>query len=317
MFAFNLEYANISPNIITVAQHLDRMHRQYCSAYFQPAWLPIKSLPPELSDHFAYSHELANILVYIAAYLVASLTINSHINNLRTRLRSAFNDWRAKCVTIINGEATFSNRGFLASRFFDQSCISSSAYNMYSGSNLLECNGVRASNLCIQNERIVTYYETDAQGNTIRRETRVVDTIFSGTLIMVPATLRHAAWVILRPKGGVLGSGLKRIRLSSPQLHKTYIVGATDPFAGHHLLTPVMMDRIYSFSLLFRYLATFSYRDGYLYIAAPGATLSYGTCPTRWRPVTSSSLRSVADACRASLELIIGSTSSLIPRVFD
>ena len=291
----------------------EKIYISYCNTTFISPPLPIQSLPTEISSLSSYSKEIANGIVYLCGYFVLSGFLGGQIAKHKAQLRDGFDEWRSECVKLINSDTTFSPHDFIDKNTFNDSCVTMSAYNRYWGSSLLRCGNTTASYLCVENERVETYYDTDSQGRTVQCQRTVIDNVFTGLLIKTPAQLKHPAWIILKPSGSSLPSGLSKMRVSSPTLNRNYAIGATDEFAGHRLLTPSMMDNLMEFNKLFKYLSTFSYRGGFLYISVPGVMLTYGNYPSRLKPITSSSLRAVADACKSSIQLVSSSTQALLP----
>jgi hypothetical protein len=273
----------------------------------------IPALPFQLPSMNDLAADAANLFIYMVAYFLLSSTLENNVSIARNNLHRAFDRWRAECIPLIEPDASYDKHGYLDESIFSKSCISAHVYNRYWGSSLLKCRGIVASSLRVQNERIESWYETDSNGISIRRERVVVDNIFTGLVIAVPAPLRHPAWIVLKPSGSNIASGLTKMRVSSPSLNKTFSIATSDQFAGHRLLTPSMMDNLYEFNNLFGNIVTYSYKEGWLYIGAPGSMLYYGSYPRRLTPVTSTSLFSVAQACKDSLNLIANSTRSLIP----
>jgi hypothetical protein len=311
----NVDFATLKSNssFSWLGIEVEKIFISYCNTIFISPPLPIQSLPNEISNLSVYSKEIANGIVYLCGYLVLSGFLGGQVSKHKANLRDKFDKWRSECVKLIHSDTTFSPHEFIDKNTFNDSCVTMSAYNRYWGSSLLRCGNTSASYLCVENERVEIYYETDSQGRSVQCQRTVIDNVFTGLLIVTPAKLKHPAWIILKPSGGSLPSGLSKMRVSSPALNRNYTIGATDEFAGHRLLTPSMMDNFMEFNKLFKYLSTFSYRGELLYVSIPSVMLTYGSYPSRAKPVTSSSLRAVADACKSSMQLVTESTKALLP----
>jgi len=239
----------------------------------------------------------------------------------RDEFYRVFMAWRDQAIHQIEERASLAPNQCLPQHHFDGSLLNNRFYNTYGGSNLLTIGDLRCSDLNVRHIYEETYYETvystDSQGRTtssqVQRTRTVVVPIFNGLFLTLPATLPHPGSVILRQELAGTSGSLRRIRVASSHINKAYAIGSTDPFLGHRVLTPALMEALWDFRLKFRSAPSFSFRNGLLYIVVPGLSLGFGEVPGKWSPVTLTKLKRVLSACEASIGFLKATAENLKP----
>jgi hypothetical protein len=290
---------------------------------FMFAWLAALVLVPVTAGVYALAPDLPAVWGTVAgASLVTLLVMGSTSGKHGERLVAAFVAWRDQVVRALNPDADLDPSGYLESDVFDASGLNGAYYNRYSGWNHLALGPMRASNLAVDHVYTVTVYETvsstDANGNTtyqqVARQKTVVDPIFHGVLLIVPAPLPHPGTVVVSPSGAGL-DGLREVRVMSPDLRNNYAIGASEPFVGHRTLTPSLQAALWDYCCQQGCRAGFAYRDGLLYVTLPGATLEFGSVPGKWQVIGESRLMRVVEICRAALNFMHDSADTLRPEL--
>lgn len=259
--------------------------------------------------------------IVVGVVLLAFLILKAIVSRQRERLHSIFDAWRAEGVQLLDQTARFSVDQGLASADFDNSGLNGAYYNTYASSHFLAVGAIRSSALAVKNIYTETYdvteTYTDAQGNshtrTVRKERTVVVPIFHGMLLVIPAKLPHAAWVVLRHRDAGVPNGVYQLKVASPHLTKNYAVGTSDQFAGHRALTPSLMEALWDYRKKFKCLPGYSYRNGLLYLTIPDHWLNYGQQPGKWLAVTTARLDRVLKACNQSIEFLKATSANLTP----
>lgn len=252
-------------------------------------------------------------VVFLIACFIAS--------SIGAKLRDQFDQWRAELVQLLEERAEYKANSMLEQTLFDKSGISGAYYNRYSGSGFFKLGDIRLSSLSVNHEYKKTYYETvtstDSQGRTqteqVRKEKTIVDTIFYGMLLAIPAPLPHPTWLLLRHRDFEVPKGHKTLTVASPFLMNNFTISADDEFAGHRTLTPTMMHALWEYREKFKYVPRYSFKDGFLYIGIPSFWLDFGNRPSKWRSVTITSLDRIAKACQSSIDFVKTTSESLVP----
>lgn len=254
----------------------------------------------------------------VVAFLIAWYCSSSR----RRALEAAFNTWREEGVRLIDAQASFDVHNGLARSHFDYSGLNSNYFNEYYCNSLLTVGDVSSSSITALHRYRERYYVTetytDSQGHSqtrqVEKEREVVKTIYDGMMLIMPAELPHSTWLALRPKhAGLADRGMEHLRVACPELHNNYIIGSTDGFAGYRALTPGFMDDLWEFREPFAYLPSYSFRDDRLYITLPHYWLQFGRRPDPWRTVTTTSLDSILQSCRESIEFLKDTAKFLTP----
>jgi hypothetical protein len=241
--------------------------------------------------------------------------------SLGEQLNDQFNRWRETGVQMLDSEASFAAGRGLSQADFDSSGLNNATYNRYSCSSMLSVGRSQSSYIYASDERTETYYETeyytDSQGHQqsrqVQKTRQVVVKIFSGLLLKHPVRLPKGGALMLRSRRVGLPNGWHQLHVASPELHKHYAIGATDAFIGHRTLTPSFMVRLWDYSSTCRYLPSYAYRDGWLYLLIPEFWLSFGRQPGKWRVVSNVSLQQCMDECHASIDFVRNSVQKLVP----
>jgi hypothetical protein len=261
--------------------------------------------------------EVWGSVVGVAAVVVLVLRFVS--SSRRDAFHKAFDAWRIEVVAALDPDAEFAANRYIGEDDFKASALNGWNFNRYSGSDYLCVRGMRASNLAVDNvyTETRTVYETDSQGRTVTREVREtkVNPIFHGLILIVPAPLPGIGGVVrLTTSSHGLG-GLREFQVVSPDLRRHYLMGATEPFLGHRVLTPGLQAAVTEFRQDngFKYLPRLSYHDDLLYVLVPGWYLSCGSRPGKWSPITVSRLGRIAEQCEAALGFVTETTNRLRP----
>lgn len=275
-----------------------------------------------LSFNKAYESQAPEaFFVTAAVYGVALLTLRAILSSQRSRLHNAFDAWREKGVQLLDGTASYSADRGLSESDFNDSGLNTHFYNSYATSHFLAVGDIRSSGLSVKNVYTQSYLRTesytDLQGQmqlrTVEEERTVVESIFDGLLLILPAELPHSAWVVLRHRDYGVPKGLSRLSVASPFLVKNYAVGASDKFAGHRTLTPSLMEAIGEYAQRFKYSPGYSYRAGMLYLTIPHYWLDFGQRPGKWMPVTTARLNNVLECCRNAIHFLKATAANLVP----
>lgn len=248
------------------------------------------------------------------------------------KLHEQFDQWRDKIINSIDSTAQFKQDSYLDQHHFDSSGLNSKTYNTYSGGSFLRVQDMQMSYLSIQHRYKETYYTTEttyvngqATTRQVQKEREVVIPIFDGMLVILPAPLPHAGSVMLQPKQSLVKALLKsystdfipnnlhKITVASPDLNNNYLVGTSDKFVGHRILTPTLMVSLWEYRGQFKAPPRYSYTGNLLYILLSGISIGCGKRPSKWMPVTTSRLTQVVADCRSSLEFLKATAQKLKP----
>ena len=237
----------------------------------------------------------------------------------RDRLDRSYDAWREELIAQTVRPTTLVARDCIGRAEFESAGLFLDSFNRYTGNTLLTLGALRACNLDVVNETIVTDYEdiptTNADMTVTRsrvKRTRTVQIrIFAGMFLIVPAPLPAPGRVVLNdPKVGI--GRLNSFKVASPTLNGAYTLGADDPFVGHRTLTPVLQAALWRFRELLPKVPLYAYAHGNLYVAVPGVTLKLGERPG-WRPINDAWLSNVAEQCRTTVEFLQQAVPMLIP----
>jgi len=239
----------------------------------------------------------------------------------RNALYDRFHAWRDRAIQMIDADAQLHPSNCIKQEAFDDSWLNGAFYNRYYGNNYLRVGNVECSNLSLKHQYEESYtetvYETDSRGQQTSRQVNktrtVIVPIYDGFFMATPAQLPHPGSVLLRHSSQGLPNGLKTINVASPNLKKTYAIGATDQFLGYRAMTPKLMVALWEFCAQFKYAPGFSYRGSLLYITLPNFFIGFGTTPGRWRAITLSTLRKVFDECAQSIKFVKTTSQILQP----
>jgi hypothetical protein len=240
---------------------------------------------------------------------------------LGEQLSDRFARWRESAVLMLDGEASFAAHKGLGQAEFDRSGLNNCDYNRYSCNSFLGVGVSQCSYVHAAHERTETYYETeyytDSQGHQqsrqVQKTRQVFVKIFSGLLVKHLAPLPKGGALMLRSKRTGLPNGWQQLHVASPELQNNYAIGATDAFAGHRTLTPSFMVRLWNYSSSFKYLPSYAYRDGWLYLLIPNYWLSFGGQPSKWTAITGVGLQQCLDECQASIQFLRNGSKALVP----
>lgn len=252
---------------------------------------------------------------------LAVIILGSLSSSCRTPLYQAFDTWRAEGVRLLDSSASFAAQSGFSQSDFDRSGLNGAYYNGFSSWSLLSVGSLRASALSVKHTYTETYYDTeyhtDSRGRTesrqVQKKRTVTVPIFDGIMLIVPAPLPRAAWILLRHHASGLPDGVQKIDVASPFLAETYAIGASDPFAGHRALTPSLMEALEVYCGRFRSCVGYSYRDDLLYITIPNHYLGFGERPGKWSAMTALGLRQVLEACQQSIASLQEAAERLKP----
>jgi Protein of unknown function (DUF3137) len=264
------------------------------------------------------------LLISIGVSIAAVFALTVVASQQRKRFELQFDAWRNRAIALLDAAAHFEPDGYLTANYFDSSGLNSKGYNRYSGRNHLTVGKMQASNLSIQYRYTETYYTT-VNGRSEQRQREVVVPIFDGMFLVLPAVLPHEGAVVLQPKQTLvkafLGSnhtdevpsGLHKINVASPELNNNYVIGVSDQFVGHRVLTPTLMVSLWDYRNQFKQAPRYSYRNNLLFILLKDMSLECGKRPRKWAPVTISKLEQVIRDCHASIEFLKSTSTGLKP----
>lgn len=317
-----------TPDFVKIAQHIkhgrnemEPMRIRWLCAYVAAAFCGLVGLGASAMVFAVVPTDPVPGWVTAGVSAVLFIVLAFRSSSLGDQLSERFARWRESAVLMLDGEASFAAYKGLGQAEFDRSGLNNCDYNRYSYNSFLSVGKSQSSYVHVSHERTETYYETeyytDSQGHhqsrQVQKTRQVVVKVFSGLLVKHPAPMPKGGALMLRSKRTGLPNGWHRLRVASPELNNNYTVGAIDAYAGHRTLTPSFMVRLWNYSSQFKYLPSYAYRDGWLYLLIPDFWLSFGRQPSKWTAITGVGLQQCLDECQASIQFLREGSKALIP----
>ncbi len=237
----------------------------------------------------------------------------------QNRYRVQFDAWRSRVVRSIYPNADLVADGAIPRAEFESAGFLWPTFNRYAGTDLLTLGDLRASNLDVAHVYTETYRDSISVTNHhgvsktewVERRREVTVPVFCGAFLVFALPRRCSDAVLLNDPVRGIGP-LRPVKVASPDLNRTYAMGAADPFAAHRLLAPVMQVALWQFCQACPKPPSISYADGRLFIAIPAVRLGLGTAPG-WRSVKAERLEEVLRTCESSVRFLQAAAASLTP----
>ena len=246
-----------------------------------------------------------------AVGLVATVAFGAMDGQAQGRYSAAFNEWRSRALRTIHPDAHLEPGSYLPHEAFDSTGINQEYYNRYSGDTLLRVGTITASNL-----RVTHVYTESGTGKDDRDRTEV-DNVFTGVLVQGKVRMPYSGWVVLLPRSRRIPRELTSTQVISPELNRSYSIGANDPFVAHRILDPSKQSAVWEFASSFRQLPRIAYKDDVLTVGLDDMILEMGRRPTLFRPVAVGDLENVIQRCEEGIGLITDTVNSLAPETLE
>lgn len=241
------------------------------------------------------------LLLAISTGFVVLFVFSNYIaSSQKKMLYNTFEEWRREAMVLLDESASYCYNSGLSQDNFNKSALRDYGYNRYSSTSLFRIGDLLTSYLNVQHVSTEHYY--DEKG--FRKERTIVKTIYSGTLIIMPAPRRYNGDVVIRHlKRGKL-AGYSLLTVASPMLENKYSISVSNEFEGHHLLTPRLIESLIDQSSEYNWCSEYAYCNNNLYLTIANHRLDFGISPGKWYVIDVDMLYNIIETCNLTMNKV-------------
>ena len=185
-------------------------------------------------------------------------------------------------------------------------------FNRYNGSDLWHVDSIAASHLVVEHQYTRTYsvteYYTDARGQQqsriVQKTEQCVDTVFSGTLVVMPHDPPMPVELVMSRDAGLARKLVPQLMANADVSRHWPVIASNDGVAAHRYLEPAMLEQLAGLPAKLGVVPTVILRDRWLYVALPGVRIGAGRLPGVWTGASAADLRQMAADCEGSIRLL-------------